>query len=173
MNEWTRWFNLHSKEHMLQKYPDTYIYYRKYAEGRPVYLQKAQSDVPSSVEFPRQQIQEFFATNKGPNRFFSCSACWMIALAIMEGFERIELWGFALRNDKRNPGHCYEFERPAFFYWVKQARDRGIEVTLTKEVEAIPFEPGDPDKYDGLLYGYSTKPEPDWNTATESFRELS
>ena len=173
MQEWTRWFNLHSREHMIKTYPDSYNFYRKHANGRPIYLQKVQPDIPTSVEFPRKEIQEYFATAKRPNRFFTCSACWMIALAIMEGFDRIELWGFELRDNKRNPGECFKFERPAFFYWVKQARDRGIVVTLTKEAEALPFLPGDPDNYTGLLYGYSTKAELDWDIATESFKELT
>ena len=85
-----------------------------------------------------------------------------MALAIYEGFEQIELWGFQLKNTKARYSECYTFERPAFFYWVKQARDRGIEVTYQHEIEKLPFLPGDPTTYEGPLYGFSTKPEPDW-----------
>ena len=89
-------------------------------------------------------------------RYFTCTVTWLIALAIMEDFDRIELWGFQL-VDKRSGNHA--FERPAFFYWVDQARKRGIEVTYQREIDAIPFVVGDPATYSGPLYGYETKPE--------------
>lgn len=172
MNEWTRWFNLHSKAHMIGTYPSAYSYYQHKAEGRPIYLQKVQEDIPTSVAFPFKEIQQYFATPKGLNRYFTCSVCWLIALAIMEGFERIELWGFELRDTK--PGSAFAWERPCFAYWVKQAQDAGAEViyqeAITKLYEAGKMVPGDPDEYDGLLYGYSTKPEPDWDPVLEDFK---
>ena len=171
INEWTRWFNFHSKQHMLGTYPSAYTYYQTKAEGRPIYLLKAQSDVPTSVAFPREKIQAAFATVKGPNRYFTCTVCWLIAFAIFEGFERIELWGFELRDTK--PGSAFAWERPCFAYWVKQAKDRGIEVFYQAAIEKLvttgALIPGDPDTYDGLLYGYSTKPESDWDLVKEDW----
>lgn len=172
INQWTRWFNLHSKKHILGTYPSGYYYYQHNAEGRPIYLLKEQPDIPTSKAFPREQIQEFFATEKGPMRYFTCSVCWLIALAIMEGFERIELWGFELRDTK--PGSAFAFERPCFAYWVKQAKDRGIEVfyqlAVIKLYEDGKMIPGDPDTYTGKLYGYSTKPEEDWDLEYERWK---
>lgn len=162
LNEWTRWFNLHSRAWMLHKYPQGWKYYCEEAKGRPIYFQKAQPEVASSLAFPREEIQRYFAIGGKPNCYFTASVCWMIALAIYEGFGRIELWGFALSNTKLRTGECYEWERPAFFYWVQQARDRGITVTYQREIEKLPFAPGDPITYDGPLYGYATKPELDW-----------
>jgi len=155
-DEWTRWFNLHSKEWMLYKYPAGYKWYTK--QTKPIYLRDVYPDIPASVKFPREEIQKYFGgPQKGsPGRYFTCSVCWLIALAIMEGFERIELWGFALIDKPHKPHDCYKFERPCFFYWVQKARDLGIEVTYPKEVAKIPFEPGDPATYTGPLYGYCT-----------------
>lgn len=167
MDYWTRWFNLHSRKHMVGTYPSGYHYYGHKAEGRPVYFQKAQPDVPTSITFPREAIQQAFATAKGPNRYFTCSVCWLIAFAILEGFQRIELWGFELRDSK--PGNAHAFERPCFFYWIQQARNRGVTVWYQEAIERLPFMPGDPDTYTGPLYGYSTKPEVGWNIETETF----
>ena len=168
---WTRWFNLHSHKHMTWTYPSAYHYYQTEAKGRPIYLLKVQPDVPTSVAFPREQIQEFFRTANGPNRYFTCSVCWLIAFAIMEGFERIEMWGFELRDTK--PGSAYAYERPCVAYWIKQARDRGIDVFYQAALEKLYADgkmvPGDPDTYNGKLYGYSTKPEPDWDTVKEDW----
>lgn len=157
--EWTRWFNLHSRAHMEEKYPSGLAWYIKQDGSKPVYTQKFWPDIPGCIEFPRQQIQEAFATAKGPNKYFTCTICWLLAFAILEGFTHIELWGFSLRDQKS--GETYGFERPCFFYWIQQARDRGIIVTYPKEIEDIPFLPGDPDTYDGPLYGYNTRPEKD------------
>lgn len=172
LTQWTRWFNLHSKQHILGTYPSGWHYYQHKAEGRPVFLQKTQSDVKTSVAFPREAIQAKFATAKGPNRYFTCSVCWLIALAILEGFERIELWGFALRDTK--PGSAFAWERPCVAYWIKQAQDAGIDVfyqTAIKDLYAAgAMLPGDPDAYDGLLYGYSTKPEPEWDLEKEDWK---
>ena len=170
---WDRWFNLHSKAHMVRTYPASYSYYQTAAKGRPIYLLKVQPDIPTSIAFPRKAIQEAFATAKGPNRYFTCTVCWLVAFAILEGFERIELWGFELRDTK--PGSAFAWERPCVAYWIQQARDRGVEVSyqgaITRLYEAGKMIPGDPDDYAGCLYGFSSKPEPDWNPITEEFEK--
>lgn len=172
MNDWTRWFNLHSKAHILGTYPSGYSYYQNKAEGRPIYLQKVQPDVPTSVAFPFRKIQEAFATAKGPNRYFTCSVCWLIAFAVLEGFERIELWGFELRDTK--PGSAFAFERPCFAYWVQKARDSGVEVVYQAAIEKLYADgkmiAGDPDEYSGKLYGFSTKPDEDWDLERETWK---
>lgn len=171
INDWTRWFNLHSKAHILGTYPSGWQYFQNKADGRPIYLLKVQPDIPTSVAFPREAVQAAFATPKGPNRYFTCSVTWLIALAIYEGFERIELWGFELRDTK--PGSAFAYERPCFAYWVQMAKDHGVDVfyqdAITKLYEAGKMIPGDPDAYVGKLYGYSTRPEVGWNMETEQF----
>ena len=173
INEWNRWFNLHSKQHILGTYPSAYTYYQTKADGRPIYLLKAQPDVPTSAAFPFKTIQSAFATTKGPNRYFTCSVCWLIAFAILEGFQRIELWGFELRDTK--PGSAFAWERPCVAYWIQMAQSRGVDVfyqdAITKLYEAGKMIPGDPDTYDGLLYGFSTKPDIGWDLVLEDFKE--
>jgi hypothetical protein len=151
-DHYTRWFNLHSRAHMEKTYPRGLKWYLSRDGSKPIYTQKFWADIPGCQAFPHSKIQSFFNTN-----YFTCSIAWLIAFAILEGFERIELWGFRLSDGK--PGHAHAWERPCFFYWVKQARDRGIEVTYQQEIQALPHIAGDPSTYDGPLYGYDTKPE--------------
>lgn len=173
-DEWTRFFNLHSRQHVLSVYPSGWHYYQHKAQGRPIVLQKAYADIPTAVAFPRTEIQQFFATPKRPMRYFTCSVTWLIALAIYEGFERIELWGFELRDTK--PNSAYAFERPCVAYWIQQAQDRGIDVfyqsALAKLYTDGKMRPGDPDTYTGPLYGFSTKPEPDWDMEHETWQQV-
>lgn len=148
LKTWTRWFNLHSKRHMLKTYPTWYTWYGQ--QSKPIYLQRVQPDVPSSQAFPAAQLIEFFG-----HQYFTFSGAWLIALAIMEGFEHIDLQGFALQRDRQ-----HAFERPCFFYWVEEARRRGITVTYPSKVGAA--DPaGDPHSYTGPIYGYQTTPPDD------------
>lgn len=165
--EWTAWVNLHSRAHWQIAYPKAIEWYLQQDGTKPIYTQKFWPDLPGCTPLPFKKIQEYFATAKGPNRYFTCSVAWLVAFAIYKGFERIELWGFMLRDTK--PNERWKIERPNFFYWVDEARRRGVEVWYQPEIEALPHIAGDPDTYDGLLYGYGTKPEPDWDPVTESF----
>lgn len=152
-DNWTRWFNMHTRRHMDLTYPGAddakvptgLAWYRQ--QSKPIYLQEVQPDIPASIKFPRAAIQTHFSLDGTPFRYFTCSVTWLIAFAIMEGFERIELWGFALKRDQQ-----YDFERPCFFYWVERARQSGIDVFLPDGIEIS--EPGDPTTYIGPLYGY-------------------
>lgn len=154
LTEWTRYFNLHSKRHQLTKYPAGHKWYQDNAHRGRIILRDADPDITPSEVFPREALQDFFSTNGAPQRYFTCSGCWFIALAIYEGFERIELWGFEIKPSKPK----YAFERPCMFYWINEARKRGIEVWLPPELrpEAPEGEAGDPNTYDGPLYGYET-----------------
>jgi hypothetical protein len=155
VNEYTRWFNLHSRQWMTIRYPNALAWHKR-QDGRTFYTQKRWPDLPGSTKFPRTTIQEAFATARGPNRYFTCTVAWCMALAILEEFQRIELWGFEF-GDK--PGARYAYQRPCFFYWVDRARERGIVVTYQKKVQSWPHIAGDPDAYTGPIYGYDTRPE--------------
>ena len=141
---------------MMTAYHHGWKWYQE--QTKPIYLREAYPEIPTSRKFPREEIQTYFGgPQKGsPGRYFTFTGAWLTALAIMEGFNRIEFWGFRLVDKPVRPHECYKFERPCFFYWVQKARDLGIEVTYQSEIEAIPFEPGDPATYDGALYGYET-----------------
>lgn len=153
--EWTRYFNLHGITHQKTTYPDGYKWYQKLDGTRPVYFQKVDSSVPGCVEFPRAEIQAFFP--HPINKYFTCSGAWLIALAIVEGFERIELWGFEIRPTKP----AYAWERPNMFFWIEEARKHGVDVWIPPELKPLQEgeKVGDPHSYSGPLYGYETKPE--------------
>lgn len=153
---WTRYFNLHSVKHQKLTYPETYAWYQSLDGKRPIYFQKFDPTVPGCVVFPKETIQEHFKTGPGPQKYFTFTGAWLIALAIYEGFDRIEMWGFEVRSTKP----AYAWERPCFFYWVDLARKRGIEVFLPPELDQTKdTNPGDPETYTGPLYGWETKPE--------------
>jgi hypothetical protein len=146
---WTRWFNLHSIDHIKCLYFRGYAWWAGQTDStKRIVLQEKDANIPLSEAFPKDDIIRFFET-----RYFTFTTAWLIALAIYEGFERIELLGFRL--DPRNPR--YARQRPCFFYWVEEARRWGCEVIIPEDVgwEA----PGNALDYPGELYGYETRCE--------------
>ncbi len=144
--EWTRWFNFHSLDHIRCAYARGYRWYQAQTDPtKRIVLQQIQADIPLSESFPREALLQFFG-----HRYFTFSAAWLIALAAYERFECIRLCGFHL--SRTSP--LYARQRACFFYWVEEAKRRGIKVIIPEEVGWDT--PGDPFAYQGPLYGYET-----------------
>jgi len=166
LTTYTRWFNLHPRKQTEKLYPRCFAWHRQ--EGKPLYLQEAMADIPTSRTFPREEIQQAFAIDGVPMRYFTSSVAWLMAFAILTcEFERIELWGFYLSQTRAPIGDDTELrpgdslhgrQRPGVAYWVKRAREAGLDVWYQPEVDTFgPFVPGDAARYQGPLYGYDTK----------------
>lgn len=163
---YTRWFNLHPRKQIDTLYGRCVKWYQQ--QDKPIYLQEASADIPTSRTFPRDAIQQAFAIDGAPIRYFTSSLVWCMAFAAMlQEFDRIELWGFYLSQTRAPIGDDTELrpgdslhgrQRPCAAYWVKRLRDMGLDVWYQPEVDQFgPFEPGDAARYQGPLYGYETK----------------
>lgn len=128
LETWTRWFNVHSHAHMVKTYPDGFAWYTQ--QTKPIYFAHEEPEVPSAVLFPYRQIQTHFQHSPTePETFFTLSLAWLMAFAIMEGFERIELWGHSLTE------RDMDTRRPAIHYWIGRARQAGITVYIPPDVD--------------------------------------
>ena len=125
---WDRWFDRHTKAHIVKHRPEAWAWYRAQDGRRPIYLLEpgAAAEVPGGVVYPTETVQDWFSWGGQPEEFFTSSVDWMIALALLEGFERIELYGVDLwaapheRGKQRNGAH----------YWIGMARGRGADVVI-------------------------------------------
>lgn len=90
------------------------------ATGTPMYSVKTWDDIPTSVEYPREEIFKTFGTD-----FFADSLCYMVALAIYQGFDTLSLYGFNYSH-----GSNYVTEKPAIHYWLGVAIGRGLTVSV-------------------------------------------
>lgn len=114
------------------------------ARSYPVYMLQHVPGVPNCISFPLKEVVEhLFGTKlqKGGDSLslFKSSVDYMLALAIHEGFERIELYGIEMGSDTE-----YRYQREGCMFWVGQAIARGIEVYVPEN--AVLFS--------GKKYGY-------------------
>lgn len=137
-DEWTRWFDLHSAAFTPERHPDRWAWYQR--QAKPVYRWEQDPRLPSSVAYPKTAVQQYFASD-GLERDFGGSLSWMLALAIYEGFDVIEL--FWCPHDDAS----HRKQVPSIRYWIGQARGRGIVVRVHGDSAITEF---------GPLYGCET-----------------
>lgn len=97
-------------------------------------LQKTNQDIPDSFAFPLEEI-----ILKFNSRYFLSSFAYMIAWAIFQGYERIEIY-------KTNMIYGDDLiQRYNFEYWIGRAKGAGIEVVTTEQCDLLKC---------GAMYGY-------------------
>jgi hypothetical protein len=94
--------------------------------------------------FPFKEIMDSWKNNKNM-RYFTSSAPFMIALAIHEGYERIEIYGFEMSSREE-----YAYQKPCMEFWLGVAMGKDIEVYLPPGCALL----GETTK----LYGYDKTP---------------
>jgi hypothetical protein len=99
--------------------------------------------VPMSEKYPLEKICNKFLyrfwRGKKRNRYFTTTVAYAIALAIYQGYERIELYGVELEV-----GTEYVYQRDSVGLWVGIALGQGVEF----------WEPETCILFDAPLYGY-------------------
>ena len=166
----TRWFEMHAlgdlETQLVRSTPkrlsfDEYMAFLRSLEC-PVYMQKAQAEIPRSVEYPLAQALEAFG------RCFTSTASYVIALAIMEQFDVIGVWGVHLTEKT-----VYARQRPGVEYLLGVAKQRGIDVVLPSESPLrIPKRPVL--RTTEILYGYDWEsPKAWWRKTVRARRRVA
>ena len=155
MKRWDGWLQLHerwdftkgssiaTKEHWewLQQEHDF-----------PIYMQQHWDDIPSSVEYPLDEIRQAFPgavellpTGEELARdYYTSTFAYMCALAMLEIEKqdlpgRIEVYGFDMATWTE-----FQYQKGSTEFWIGYARGRGIEVTVPYKCRLL----------NGKLYGY-------------------
>ncbi|OFW37656.1 MAG: hypothetical protein A3J29_06175 [Acidobacteria bacterium RIFCSPLOWO2_12_FULL_67_14b] len=125
---WDRWFDRHTRAHILKHRPEAWAWYRAQDGRRPIYLlePEAAAEVPGGVVYPTETVQDWFAWGGQPEEFFTSSVDWMIALALLEGVARIELQGV----DFWAASHERGVQRTGAHYWIGRARGLGCDIVI-------------------------------------------
>ena len=84
----------------------------------PVYMIQQQDAFPTSVRYP---IEE--ALNYAKRDYFTSSVAFMMAIAGMEGFKEVHLYGINLAI-----GEEYFYEKPCAEWWIGRLEGAGVKV---------------------------------------------
>jgi len=136
---WTRWFEMHALDYLRHFCPERWEWCR--ALEIPCYMLECVPEIPASVAYPRAEVNMFLASEYDTEfDYFTSSFSYMLALALYEGFEEINLHGVDLSHKSERA-----LERPGTEYLIGLARGAGVRVTIS---EASPL------LYTPWPYGY-------------------
>lgn len=94
----------------------------------PVWMTEQRPEVPMCKPYPLDAIQQAIRC-----RVLSSSVDLMMAMAIYEGFERIEWYGIEMGNETE-----YRYQRTGAAYWIGQCDARGIDLILPSTSRLFP-----------------------------------
>lgn len=110
----------------------------------PIYMLDRFDGVPSSVRYPIEAVKSIVYENvflKDQNaEYFDSTLPYMLALAVLEGFTTIHVYGFGLRSDTE-----YRYQRPGAMGLIMWAAGRGVKIIMPEKSQLLP----------DTLYGYS------------------
>ena len=94
---------------------------------KPIYMQYWQPEIPCSVAYPLREVSDIAFKNfrRGDRKikYFTSTLAYMMGIAILEKFERIEIYGFELADDIE-----YVRQKACAEFWIGVALAKGIEV---------------------------------------------
>lgn len=139
MQSWDRWFQLHKQRDFKRDLDGHRAAERGFVKGhyewlkqkhrKPIYMQFVYPEIPDSIEYPLREINERFfgGIRKGNERikYETSTFAFMIAMALYEGFERIEIFGFEMHG-----GDEYVPQRACAEFWIGMALGMGVEIYL-------------------------------------------
>jgi len=142
MKRWDRWFQLHPEDNFNRKDnhndPDHPKWLRE-SHNKPIYLQKKYKYIPDAVKYPLDEVMSQVSD------YLTSSFSFMISLAMLEGFERIEIYGFEMGTHTE-----YHYQKAGAEYLIGMARGMGIEVYMPENSTLCK----------GQMYGYETMDVP-------------
>lgn len=138
-----RWFEMHSPEFTADLRDPGYIPWLE-SLTIPVYMLDVQAQFPTSCRYPIESAIVYAGRD-----YFTSSIAYMLALAAIEGFEEIHLYGINLAI-----GDEYFYEKPCAEWWIGYLEGKGMTVVVPHASSLLK-------QY--LRYGYFTDARPNSN----------
>ncbi len=157
MQRWDRMFEIHN----IVKAGDQYLRraqkefrgqtVKQYMESLaslnvPVYMQQHWDEIPMSIQYPLIPVVQHFGSTLGwfnqpdfqgmltrqYDAYFTNTISYMMALAIMEGFEEMHVYGVDMAVDSE-----YHHQRPSCEFFLGIAVGRGMKVYIPPEADLL------------------------------------
>jgi len=135
-----RWYQLHGYEPPQIRDVDQVQHLAELT--CPVVMWKKHPKIPNSVEYPLQEILDYFDNygegmapeqiDRADRAYFTNSVSWMITQAILEGYDTIYLYGV-------NMAQIQEFghQRPSVEFYLGWAGGRGIKIYVPPQSDIL------------------------------------
>lgn len=113
-----RWFQMHDsyKQATAKRGIKGHYDWLK-AETVPIYTPRVRKDIPASAEYPLEDVCATYLSRieRGYKRikYFNSSFDYMVGLALQQGFNRIEIYGFDMAGDNE-----YSLQKPSAEFWL-------------------------------------------------------
>jgi hypothetical protein len=112
---WSACFQMHEPE--LYKGHNTkdaeHWQWLQQEHGKPIYMQEVDPLIPNSVAYPLQAAQELAGV-----KMFSSTFAYMAALAVLQGYEEIQIYGIELSVSE------YSYQKESYLFWYGFLRGR-------------------------------------------------
>ncbi len=128
----TRWFQIHhstswKRTVAKRRVRGHYKWLKKNPLNIPIYMQYHHDEIPLSVGYPIHEVCEKFLKNftRGEDRvrYFTSTFAYMMGVALLEGFERVEIYGFEMADEIE-----YLQQKACAEFWIGVAIGMGVEV---------------------------------------------
>jgi len=142
--KYDRWFELHKEADVIREHAagrmegrDSWTESYKVMSQMtcPVYMQEVNPDIPMSLKFPLKEILNYFSkyfVDKEAVRYFTNSISYMLALAIMEDFKEIHVYGVDMAV-----GTEFQEQRASCEFWLGVAVGRGIKIHIPEQSDLL------------------------------------
>jgi hypothetical protein len=129
-----RWFQIHATDSWKRDLAKRNVHgHREWLMENPldipIYMQYWNEDVPNVVAYPLREVSEMAFKNirRGDDKikYFTSTFAYMMGIALLDGFERIELYGFEMSaNDE------YIEQKGCAEFWMGLAAGMGVEIYM-------------------------------------------
>lgn len=134
----SRWFEIHSPDSPTKATPEHINFLKKCPV--PLIMQNEYEEFPASIAYPREEIRNYFNQNfiidevGSPYTEYSNSISWMVALAILEGYDEIWITGVDMAQQQE-----YAWQRSSCSFFIGFAAGKGIKVLIPRTSELCKF----------------------------------
>ena len=123
-------FEMHPDALTAARYGQEYHAWLQQPHPFPIYMHQADPAIPASVTFPRDEIHYGQFVEKGGRtieNFYSTTVPYMLALALHQGYRRVELWGVDLKTSAR------QSHRDCVFFWLGILGAHGVDIYIPED----------------------------------------
>lgn len=130
----TRWFQIHATQSWQRDLAKRNVYgHREWLMENPldipIYMQYWQEEVPKSVAYPLREVCDKYFKNirrgDAKIKYFTSTFAYMMGIALLDGFERIELYGFEMASTDE-----FTEQKGCAEWWMGMAMGLGVEIYI-------------------------------------------